>query len=183
MNKKILETPRCYIRELTEADIAAEYELYDSPHMTDYIPPLDEPEREVSLCREYAERVYGVYGYGMWGVFDRDTDRLIGEAGLEPRTDTDRTKYPYDWMFDAHTAELGFCIAEDLWGQGYCSEVCRAILTYCREHFGIATVFARTEADNVVSVRVLESLGFTLYDPGDNDEPDSDFLLFYFTEK
>ena len=191
MNNIILETPRCYIREINEADIAAEFKLYDSPHMTDYIPPLSDPETEVSLCREYAERVYGVYGYGMWGVFDRVTDRLIGEAGLEPRFDTapepcvdagpkprvdaerlieeagpeprvdaGRMKYPYDWMFGEHCAELGFCIAEDLWGQGYCKEVCRAILDNCSERFEITDVFARTVPENIASVRVLTSLGF-----------------------
>lgn len=183
MNKQILETPRCYIRELTEADIAAEYELYDSPHMTDYIPPLSDPETEVSLCKEYAKRVYAVYGYGMWGIFDRDTGRLIGEAGLEPRADTDREKYPYDWMFDEHTAELGFMIAEDLWGLGYAKEVCRAIIDHCREHFGITTVFARTDPANIASLHVLGKLGFELYDNGDDIASPSDFLLFYFTER
>ncbi len=164
MDGYILRTSRCLIREMTEADLDAEYVLYDSPHMTDHIPPLADREREAALLREYAQRIYGDYGYGMWGIFDADTGRLIGEAGLEKRSGVDRAKYPYGWMSDEGCAELGFCIAEDLWGQGYCKEACSAILKYCHEHFGIDTAFARTVEDNVASVRVLEDLGFTVYD-------------------
>lgn len=87
-------------------------------------------------------------------------DRLIGEAGLEPRFDVDRDQYPYDWMFERNCAELGFFIAEDLWGKGYCTEVCREILPYCKEHYGITDVFALADAYNEASVRVLEKLGF-----------------------
>ncbi len=165
MDDYILSTKRCAVREIDEKDLPAEYELYDSPHMTDYIPPLSDPEAEIILCREYARKIYGVYGFGMWGVFDKNTGRLIGEAGLEPRFDADRTKYPFDWMFDRHCAELGFLIAEDLWGLGYCKEVCRAVLSYCREHFSITDVFSRTNADNIASVRVLEGLGFLECEP------------------
>ena len=164
MDNRILCTPRCLVRELTEEDVAAEFQLYDSPHMTDHIPALSDYDTEVKLCREYEDRVYRCFGYGMWGVFDRNTGRLIGEAGLEPRADTDRTKYPYDWMFDRNCTELGFCIAEELWGQGYCTEVCTRILDYCLEHFGITTVFARTVPANIASIRVLERLGFAVYE-------------------
>lgn len=162
MDDYLFCTRRCGIREITDTDIASEFELYDGPHMTEYIPPLSDYEREVALCREYAVEIYGRYGYGMWGVFELETGRLIGEAGLEPRCDVDRAKYPYDWMFDAHCAELGFCIAEDLWGRGYCREACRAILDYCHDRFGITGVFARTVAVNTASVHVLESLGFEI---------------------
>ena len=37
-------------------------------------------------------------------------DRLIGEAGLEPRFDVDRDQYPYDWMFERNCAKLGFLL-------------------------------------------------------------------------
>lgn len=166
MRDIILETERCYVRELEESDVAAEAKLFESPHMTDFIDPPEEYEEEVLLCREYAELVYRRYGFGTWGIFDRNTDALIGEAGLEPRFDVDRDEYPYDWMFEDDCAELGFLIAEDLWGQGYCTEACSSILGYCKEHFGIRRVFARAEEENAASVRVLEKLGFTREEKG-----------------
>lgn len=181
MNEYLFCTPRCGIRELNEHDLSAEYELYDSPHMTDYIPPLSDYEDERKLCREYAEKIYEVYGFGMWGVFDLKKHRLIGEAGLEPRFDVDRGKYPWDWMFDKHCAELGFMIAGDLRGQGYCTEVCRGVLKYCREHFGITDVFARTVPDNIPSVRVLNRLGFRECAMGEQERDGSDTRIYRLT--
>ncbi|MBR6258307.1 MAG: GNAT family N-acetyltransferase [Lachnospiraceae bacterium] len=156
----ILETARCYLREITAEDVPARFELYNSPHMTDFIEPLLDIEEETEYQRRYVEMIYGEYGYGMWGVFDKVTDRLIGEAGLEHRTDINREKFPYDWMFDDKCDELGFCFAEDLWGQGYCTEVCRAILRYGTDVLRHNCFFARAEKENAASVRVLEKLGF-----------------------
>ena len=53
MKNFITETKRCYIREIRESDVAAETELYNSPHMTDFIDPPEEYDREVLLFREY----------------------------------------------------------------------------------------------------------------------------------
>ncbi|MCR5774136.1 MAG: GNAT family N-acetyltransferase [Lachnospiraceae bacterium] len=174
----IFTTLRCGIRELTEADLSAESELYNSPHMTDHIPPLSDREQELQFFKAYAEMVYQRYGYGMWGIFDLETGRLIGEAGLEPRSDVNRAKYPYDWMFDEHSAELGFLIAEDLWGQGYCKEACQGILTYCSEHFGITTAFARTSPDNIASLHVLSGLGFEEYERIPSENGNDTVIIF-----
>ena len=162
--KRILETERCYVREIGVDDVPAEFVLYDSPHFTDFIEPLYEIEEEMRYQQLYIEKIYGKYGYGMWAVFDKETDRLIGEAGLEHRSDINREKFPYEWMFDEKCSELGFCFAEDLWGQGYCTEVCRAILDYGRNVLGHNTFFARAVPENVASVRVLSKLGFKNYE-------------------
>ena len=134
--------------------------------MTDYIDPPEEYSQEILLHREYADKVYGKYGFGMWGIFDKSSGHLIGESGLEPCFDVDRTRYPYEWMFEKNCAELGFLIAENLWGDGYCTEVCAKILPYCREHFCITRVFARVQEKNTASLRVLDKLGFLRLEEG-----------------
>ena len=163
---RILETERTYVREIYVSDVDDVFELYDSPHMTDFIEELNSREEEMRYQELYIEKIYRVYGYGMWAVRDKRTDRLIGEAGLEHRSDINKKKFPYSWMFDPDIAELGFCFAEDLWGQGYCTEVCRGILDYCHEEFGINRSFARADAKNTGSVRVLEKLGYYKYSEG-----------------
>ncbi|MCR5502802.1 MAG: GNAT family N-acetyltransferase [Lachnospiraceae bacterium] len=160
----ILKTERCYLREILVSDLPERILLYSGPHMTDFIEPLYEPDAENEYQRRYIEEIYGKYGYGMWAVFDRTTDRLIGEAGLEHRMDTNRERFPYDWMFEETCDELGFCIAEDLWGRGYCTEVCRAVLRYGIETLGHDRFFARADERNAASVRVLEKLGFSRYE-------------------
>ena len=107
----VIETARCYVREFSVSCIPEVFRLYEGEHFTDYIEPLLSVEEETEYRENYIKKIYGKYGYGMWDVFDKETGRLIGEAGLEHRTDSDREKFPYDWMFDEHCAELGYCIA------------------------------------------------------------------------
>ena len=57
--ERILETERCYVREITLKDVPLEYELYDSPHMTDFIEPLWDPELQTEYQRQYIEQIYG----------------------------------------------------------------------------------------------------------------------------
>ena len=156
----VIETARCYVREFSVSCIPEVFRLYEGEHFTDYIEPLLSVEEETEYRENYIKKIYGKYGYGMWDVFDKETGRLIGEAGLEHRTDSDREKFPYDWMFDEHCAELGYCIANDLWGQGYCTEVCKEILRYGTKKLGLKVFFARAQRENAASVRVLEKLGF-----------------------
>ncbi len=163
MGKFILETRRCYVREMEVSDVEAEFELYNSPHMVDFIEPLLSYDEEVEYHRLYIEKIYGKYGYGMWSVLDKKTDRLIGEAGLEHRVDINREKFPYEWMFDERCSELGYCFAEDLWGQGYATEVCSAIIDYGINVMHHNCFFARADKANIASVRVLEKIGFYNY--------------------
>ncbi|MBO4336696.1 MAG: GNAT family N-acetyltransferase [Lachnospiraceae bacterium] len=167
MSKILITTKRLYIRELDEEDVLAEAELFGDPALAPYAEPLLSYDEEVKLRAEYREYVYQRYGYGMWGVFDKSAERLIGEAGLEHRSGLDCIKYPYDWMSDINCAELGFCFAPDIWGCGYCTEACRAITEYCRDAFDIRRVFARADSDNLRSLRVLEKLGFKRFEQTD----------------
>ena len=52
MDDYIIVTKRCGIREIADTDIAAEFELYGGPHMTDHIPPLSD--------LKYAGRAYPI---------------------------------------------------------------------------------------------------------------------------
>ena len=156
----VLKTDRCYIRQLQKGDIEAEIRLLSDPEMLDFVEPPEEYDEEIRLWSEYKEKVYDRYGYGMMGIFDKDTDELIGEAGLEPRFDINRNEYPYDWMFEKNSAELGYFIKKELWGQGLCTEACKRIISYCNGNCGISCVFARTDDENTASVKVLDKLGF-----------------------
>ena len=166
MGRILIETERTYVRETEITDIQNRFDLYDSPHMVDFIEPLDSFEEEEEYQKRYNERIYGVYGYGMWSVIQKDTGRYIGEAGLEHRIPPVREKFPYAWMFAEHTSELGFCFAEDLWGQGIATEVCGAIVDYGVNTLGMTRLFARADKANKASVRVLTKLGFEEYGPG-----------------
>jgi len=60
------------------------------------------------------------------------------------------------------SAELGYWLAEDYWGQGIMSEAVKQICTEVFECFDIVRIFAEPYGFNIGSRRGLEKAGFTL---------------------
>lgn len=58
------------------------------------------------------------------------------------------------------TAEMGYWLAEEFWGQGIMSEVVPAFVDYCFEKFSLNRIYATTYSRNPASARVLEKTGF-----------------------
>lgn len=147
---EILETRRCVVREFAMEDLDALFDLYAKPGMTDFVEPLYSYEEEAAYEEAYIKHRYRYYGYGMWLVFDKESGKLIGRAGLENRD------YP-----EGTAIELGYMIAPEYQGKGYATEVCRAILTYAKEELEAESVNCLVDEKNVPSVRLVEKLGFT----------------------
>ena len=62
----------------------------------------------------------------------------------------------------AHSAELGYWLAEPLWGRGIMTEAVQAVSAYAFEHLGLCRLEAVVFAWNPASMRVLENCGFVL---------------------
>jgi RimJ/RimL family protein N-acetyltransferase len=58
------------------------------------------------------------------------------------------------------TAEMGYWLAEEFWGQGIMSEVVPAFVNHCFEKFSLKRIYATTYSTNPASARVLEKAGF-----------------------
>lgn len=74
----------------------------------------------------------------------------VGSIGVFPCTDVYRK-----------SAELGYWLAEDFWGNGIMTEATRRICAEAFEKFDIARIYAEPFAHNQGSRRVLEKAGFT----------------------
>ncbi|SDB21615.1 Protein N-acetyltransferase, RimJ/RimL family [Pseudobutyrivibrio sp. YE44] len=148
----ISDTARTYIREFSMEDLDDLFELYAKPDMTDYMEPLFEYEKEKDYQANYIEYIYKLYDFGMWLIYDKITNRLIGRAGIEVR----------ETCQEEGQAELGFCIASDRWGQGLAYEVCSEIIRLAKEEYGLSSLIARCDPNNKASRGLLEKLGFTL---------------------
>lgn len=144
----ICETKRCYIREFQMEDLDALYDLYREPHMTDYMEDLYDYEEEAEYERAYIKNMYRYFGYGLWLVFKKEDDRLIGRAGIEHHKDSLELEY-----------EMGYMIRSSLWNQGYATEVCLAILDYAKS-IGIETLSCYIEKENLASIHLAEKIGF-----------------------
>ena len=59
------------------------------------------------------------------------------------------------------TAELGYDIARNMWGQGLAVEAAVAVCDWGFREYGLARVYARADQRNSRSLRVMEKLGMT----------------------
>ena len=146
----ILETDRCILRETTEEDVEAFCEIYADPEVTRYTgAPFSSVEQEKQYVKEYIEKVYAFYNFGVWTVVRKNTDTVIGRAGLSYRAGFEQP-------------ELGFMIGRPWQGRGLAWEVCRAILCWGREQFGPIEVNAMVCPENNASLRLCKKLGFVV---------------------
>lgn len=144
----ITETDRCIIRETAECDVDAFYEIYSDPSITEYMEPLfEDREAELKYVKDYREKVYDFYGFGMWTVLDKETGRVIGRAGVSMREGFD-------------DPELGFMIAKEYQNQGLATEVCQAVLSFANREFEFDRFQALVHKDNTASQKLLTKLGF-----------------------
>lgn len=148
---RILETKRCYLREMTLSDLPDLYRLYEGEGMTKYMEPLYEREEEEAYAKAYIRTMYRFYGYGMWLVKDRLTNELIGRAGFDHYIENDET-----------LLEMGYAIAASRQRRGYATEVCEAMIAYAKEAaIGYDKLYCFVREGNAASRALLLRLGFS----------------------
>lgn len=145
---QILTTARLSLRESTVADVDDFYRVYRDPSITKYMENLfPDRDEERSYMKDYIEKIYGFYGFGMWTILHTASGQVIGRAGLSVREGYE-------------LPELGFVIDVSFQHQGYAFEICRAILQYARDELEFQEVQAFCRMENISSVHLLQKLGF-----------------------
>lgn len=130
-------------------DAAAIFARYSSdPEVTRYVSfprhtsPAD-PEAFIGRADDEWTRA----GCGAFLAWSCATGELLGGTGLEAS--------------HGASVETGYVLAKDAWGQGYATEMLRAMVTLARD-VGIHRLVAHCHVDHHRSVRVLEKCGFTV---------------------
>jgi ribosomal-protein-alanine N-acetyltransferase len=131
----VIETERLVIRAPRAHERAAMYALFADPANERVAPDADPAQ-----VRRW--------GYGApWGVWERETGELVGDASLH-----------YDTTFGAWELSYGF--RRDRWGRGYASEAAQACVRHGFETMRVARIVADVDPANPASRRVLEKCGF-----------------------
>ena len=146
---QILTTPRLTLRESTVSDVEDFYRIYQNPSITKYMENLfPDRDEERSYIKDYIQKIYGFYGFGLWSVIHTVTGTVIGRAGLSVREGYE-------------LPELGFVTDVAFQHQGYTYEICEAILRYAWKELEFLQVQAFCLPENTASLHLLLKLGFT----------------------
>ena len=156
----ILTTKRLIIKELTTDDVVSLYSLYANKEHVRFLPPLDTLEKEVEKQEAYIKNMYNLYRFGLWGVYLKDTDKLIGRCGLQCIELHGNTEIELGYLIDATYSHMGY---------GY--EATKSILEYAKNNLYIDSIVTRIHKDNLPSKQLAIKLGFKLIEPlEDNNE-------------
>lgn len=150
----IVETPRLWLRELTDADHAALYEMYQDPRLNRFIggppPPREEYWQKV---RETWPAYYARHGFGLWATVRKEDGRLIGRCGLLMQEIDGGERH----------VEVGYALGVEFWGRGYATEAARASRDHAFRTLDVPHVISLILPDNAASIRVAEKNGMTFW--------------------
>ena len=144
----LYETPRLVVRDLTDDDAPALYEMHRHDEVMRWLDrtlstgPADELERLAGW------RARGGDGYGFFGIELRATGALVGVLVFKP-------------FEDLPHIDLGWRLHPDHWGHGYATEAARGALDHGFGTLGLDEIAATTLPHNARSRAVMERLGMT----------------------
>ena len=143
----MIETKRLILREYTLDDFESLYEILSDPETMQHYPaPFDE-ERTKGWISWNLDN-YGKYGFGLWAVTLKETDELIGDAGITIQN-IDGEMLP----------EIGYHINKAYWRKGLGKEAARAVRDWVFNNTSYDVVYSYMKYTNVGSYRTALSIG------------------------
>jgi RimJ/RimL family protein N-acetyltransferase len=145
-----LSTERLLLRAFVESDLEAVHALGSDPEVVRYIPwPVRTREQSQQWL---ADRIVGNRlekddDGVVWAVVRRSDERLLGGVNLWWRSIADQQ------------AEVGYVFAREAQGVGYATEAVRAVVDTAFRVLDVHRVYARLDARNEASARLLTRLG------------------------
>lgn len=146
--KKIIETNRLYLRELSIADAENFYLLNADKEVIKYTgdKAFDSINEAKSFLVSY--NPYQEYGYGRWAVIDKSNEDFLGWCGLKYSSEVDEI-------------DIGFRFFKKHWNKGFATESAKACIDYGFEKLNMQTIVGRAMELNTASIKVLEKIGMT----------------------
>lgn len=143
----VIETERLFLREMTEDDFNALYEvLADSDIMRHYPYTFDEA-RVRNWIQRNMER-YRIFGFGLWAVCLKQTGEMIGDCGLTMQLINGQVK-----------PEIGYHIRGDQQRQGYAKEAAVAVRNWVFHNTPFNVIYSYMKHTNEPSIKTAVSYG------------------------
>jgi len=145
--KVILETERLLLREMTEQDFDALYQVFSDREIMCHYPYTFDEER----VREWILRNMNRYkenGFGLWAVCLKETGEVIGDCGLTLQN-IEGTMLP----------EIGYHIRRDCQRKGYAKEAALAVRDWAFANTDHPALYSYCKYTNTGSIATAESIG------------------------
>lgn len=143
----ILETEYLCLKEMRQDDFDdLKMMLQDPDVMYAYEHNFSDADVQSWLDRNIKR--YKDFGFGLWGIYLKETDGFIGNAGLSMQ-DTDVEQ----------VIEIGYLLKKEFWHKGYASEITKGIKEYAFNELGLSKVYSIIKHDNIASQKVAKKLG------------------------
>jgi RimJ/RimL family protein N-acetyltransferase len=154
-----LETQRLVLRRLTEGDAGRLFALDSDPEVLHHTG--DRPLPDVQAYRRHIRHnclcYYACYqGYGFWAVVEKASGAFAGWSCLRPALDG---RWAAELGHGPEDIELSCRLRRAAWGQGYATEVARALVGRALTALGAACVVGAASLAHPAAHRVLEKAG------------------------
>lgn len=148
-----IETGRLVLRGHVPGDFDAHAALWADPFVTRFIggAPLSREQAWVRFLRHAG--MWQVMGFGFWAVTEKESGRLIGEAGFH------ELKRDLDPSLDG-SLEAGWGFVPDMHGKGIAGEAVGAIVAWGAAQHPGRRMTCLIDPHNAASLRVAARHGF-----------------------
>lgn len=144
-----LETPRLYLRNISEADRDFLFSQFSDIEVNRYLfdaEPLVDLQGADEIIEFYDQPEPG--NRHRWIVVRKADGQKIGTCGF------------HLWNKHEHTVEVGYDLKPSFWGNGYMQEALKAIVRFAIDRMDIRRIDACIYPENQRSIAVVEKLGF-----------------------
>jgi [ribosomal protein S5]-alanine N-acetyltransferase len=145
----VLETQRLLLRPYRMSDAPDLQRLAGDPRVADATAAIPHPYPD-GAAEQWISRHGESFKNGSliaYATTLRSSGELLGTVSL------------MDFQVQHARAELGYWIAVEHWGKGYCTEAVTRLVSYAREQLKVSRIVARCLVRNPASARVLEKIG------------------------
>ncbi len=151
----MFDSPTIELRRLTQVDRLAEKWIASdmaNPGSSDFIA-------------DYYDH-YPNFGTGWLGVVDKQSNKLVGRAGLLSRSD----------IFNPAELEIAYVVDAEHRRKGFAKASAGLLLDYAKQNVDIRRVFTGIAPDNIASQRIAASIGLQQ----EYDKPHFGLTYLYF---
>lgn len=144
-----IETARCSLRQFRVEDAEAMFRNWASDEeVTKYLtwPAHRNVAETKELLREWV-KTYSDPSVYNWAILSKEKQEAVGNISVVSVNEK------------AARLTIGYCLSEELWGQGLMTECLKAVIDYLFENTSVNRIDSYHDTDNPASGKVMRKAG------------------------